>query len=145
MRSWLSFRRSLSTRRPEQDTLRRFLIHKYTATYGQCMCSMCQTKLPPQLLDVSHIKPRRELAPREYLNKHNVELMCKMCHRLFDIGQVAVAETSEIVIKPEMAGYDGLSISQMCGSPYIAFNKYNEHYLNWHYRNIFGGGGGGGC
>ena len=88
--------RYFSKLRPESSKLRRYLLHKYkTHSYG-CHCSMCLNIFPECLLEVAHLKPRRTMDSTELLDYNNVELMCRLCHSLYDKGHISVNYNTKI-------------------------------------------------
>jgi predicted restriction endonuclease len=83
-------KRFFSKCRPEAKTLRKTLIANYSKHPLGCHCSLCLSKYPLELLDMSHLKPRSVLKHKELRNISNVELMCKTCHSLYDGGIISI-------------------------------------------------------
>jgi hypothetical protein len=129
--------RYFSKLRPESSKLRRYLLHKYKTNLNGCHCSMCLNILPECLLEVAHLKPRRTMRSNELLDFNNVELMCRLCHSLYDKGHIGVNYNSKIMANDLLLNYNHLSILQKIGKPFSKYNSENSKFLEWHYLNMF--------
>lgn len=131
------FLRYFSSARPECQKFRKYLLNKYIHEYGGCHCSMCLNKLPPELLDMAHLKPRCVLNQAELQNIENVQFLCKMCHSIYDVGYVGVNQQGIIQINNKIIHYN-LLIQNQIGKLYSKYSNHNSQFLDWHYLNIFG-------
>jgi hypothetical protein len=132
-----SFYRYFSNVRPESAKLRRYLLDRDKVFNNEYKCSMCLYNFPLSLLHVAHLKPRNTMFTDELLNFNNIELMCKLCHSLYDYGHIGVNYNSIIVANDIILKYDHLCILKNIGQPYCKYNSHNSKFLNWHYENIF--------
>lgn len=130
------FYRYFSSFRSECQQLRKYLLKKYRVEYGGCHCSMCLQKLPHELLDTSHLKPRYSLHYDELKNIENVQFFCKMCHSIYDRGYISVNKSGIIESDNKINQYN-LSINKEIGNLYSKYSSNNSHFLDWHYLNIF--------
>lgn len=126
--------RYFSTVRPECSRLRKYLIEKYTADYGGCHCSMCLLNLPTNLLDMAHLKPRHVLTHPERKNHNCVELMCKMCHSIYDNGFLGVNECG--ILETKLI-HCRLPIFDKIGHIYSKYCIKNSHFFEWHYKYVY--------
>jgi len=129
--------RYFSSARPECQKFRKYLLEKYTKEHGFCHCSMCLNKLPPELLDMAHLKPRHVLNEIELKNMENVQFLCKMCHSIYDHGYLGVNQYGFINIHKKIIDFNLLIHNQM-GKLYSKYSNHNSRFLDWHYLNIFG-------
>ena len=131
------FIRLLSSKRPETRQLRNHLINKYNTDILGNHCSMCLQKYPLSLLDTAHLKPRYTLLDNELRELNNIEFMCKICHNLYDRGNISIDHKYNIIAHQDIFNYNHLHILANIGKIYSKVNKYNSNYLLWHYTNIF--------
>lgn len=131
------FIRLLSSKRPESHELRKHLIVKYSSDSLGSHCSMCLKKYPLSLLDTAHLKPRYTLQEHELKEVYNIEFMCKICHNLYDKGNISIDHKHNIIAKPNIFQYDHLHVLSKIGHTYSKINQFNAEYLLWHYTNIF--------
>lgn len=131
------YKRYFATLRPESVKLRKYLLEKYkTHSYG-FHCSMCLCSFPECLLHAAHLKPRNTMSSNELLDFNNVELMCKLCHSLYDYGHISVNYNAVIISNNLLLKYNHLSIINKVGTLYSKYNLKNSKFLEWHYKNIF--------
>jgi predicted restriction endonuclease len=130
------FCRYFSSLRPEYAKFRKYLVKKYIHEYGGCHCSMCLNRLPLELLDMAHLKPRYILNLDEIKNIENVQFLCKMCHSIYDRGYVSVNNVGIIESNNSIKNYT-LPILNQVGKIYSKYSNYNSQFLEWHYMNIF--------
>ena len=131
------FNRCFATIRPESAKLRKYLLEKYKKHSYGCHCSMCLYVFPECLLHAAHLKPRNTMSSTELLDFNNVELMCNLCHSLYDYGHISVNYNSEIILNPLLLKFNHLSIINKVGTLYSKYNSENSKFLEWHYENIF--------
>lgn len=131
------FIRSLSSKRYESQLLRNYLIKKYNLDKLGNHCSMCLKNYPLNLLDTAHLKPRYTLELHELKETNNIEFMCKICHNLYDAGNIGINNESIIVAKNSILKYKDLLIIQNLGNKYSKISNNNMKYLLWHYQNIY--------
>ena len=132
-----NFIRLLSSKRPESYELRNYLIKKYNSDVSGHHCSMCLKKYPLCLLDTAHLKPRYTMSSEQLRDLNNIEFMCKICHNLYDNGNISIDTKYKIVADSEIIHYTQLDIISHIGKIYSKVNMYNSEYLLWHYKNIF--------
>jgi predicted restriction endonuclease len=130
------FYRYFSSGRSEYNQFRKYLLKKYRVEYGGCHCSMCLNKLPAELLDTSHLKPRYSLTTNEFKNIENVQFFCKMCHSIYDRGYIGVNKSGIIESNNKIDQFN-LSIIKEIGNIYSKYSNNNSYFLEWHYLNIF--------
>ena len=128
-----------TTRRPEGRHLRSNLIVRRMTEgrHGECNCSMCSNTYPLFLLETAHLRPRHTLPKYERVSLDCVELMCRMCHSIYDNGFVGVGKEGTIVGRKDLTVYGHLPILSRIGRPYPFYNLRNEQYFSWHYEHVF--------
>lgn len=131
------FIRLFSSKRPESHELRKHLINKYNTDMLGNHCSMCLKKYPLSLLDTAHLKPRHTLHQNELKELNNIEFMCKICHNLYDRGNISIDTKYNIIANTNILQYSHLHVLANIGTNYSKINTYNSNYLLWHYMNIF--------
>ena len=136
-----SFRNSLmySTTRPEGRHLRSSLIIRRMSEgrHGECDCSLCSKTYPLFLLETAHLRPRHTLSKPERITLDCVELMCRVCHSIYDNGFVGVDKEGIIGGCKDLNVYGHLPILSRIGTPYPFYNLRNEQYFLWHYEHVF--------
>ena len=131
--------RMYSTSRPEGRLLRRRLIERRMIGY-ECDCSMCMRRYPLYLLETAHLRPRHTLSRSERQTLDCVELMCRICHSIYDNGFVSVNHQGTIQCREElMRQYDHLPILSSDGLAFPHYSLRNEPYFSWHYEHVFRG------
>ena len=73
------------SQRKYQKTLRNYLIKN-----KESKCILCNIEYPVEILETAHLKPNYLLNNIELSDEHNVELMCRNCHKFYDMGFVGV-------------------------------------------------------
>jgi|688.fasta_scaffold537704_2 predicted restriction endonuclease len=131
------FIRLFSSKRPESRELRKHLINKYNSDSLGYHCSMCLKQYPLSLLDTSHLKPRYTLQKHEYKSLNNIEFMCKICHNLYDKGNISIDRSHNIIAHSNILQFNHLHVLANVKQTYSKINKYNAEYLLWHFTNIF--------
>ena len=131
--------RMYSTSRPEGRLLRRRLISRRIVG-NECDCSMCMRQYPLYLLETAHLRPRHTLPKSERNTLDCVELMCRLCHSIYDNGLVSVDNKGVIQCREYLRQqYDHLPILLSDGLPFPHYNLRNEPYFSWHYEHVFVG------
>lgn len=124
--------------RPEAKYLRRMLLARRSGSIQtECACSLCSWRFPTFLLETAHLRPRHTLHVSERRSIDCVELMCRMCHCIYDNGHAGVHAGGNIVVSGCLHAYPKLPIHQCVGRPYPFYSVRNEKYFRWHYENIF--------
>ena len=122
---------SLKEVREEQQGLRKYLINNKAH-----MCIICDKKLPLDLLETAHIKPRYLLNHIEKNDNNIVEFMCRFCHKLYDAGDLGISSLGLLCVSHNITtnNYD-LEYNE--NKPIIYYNTKNNKYFDYHYRNIY--------
>lgn len=115
--------------RTEQCKLRDYLISNY-----QNICILCDKKLPLNLLETAHLKPRYILTLPEINDNNIVALMCRYCHKLYDDGMLGV-RAGILHLATELTNYD---LEYPILKKVKFFNPNNEKYFKYHFEKIFG-------
>ena len=115
------------SQRKYQKTLRKYLLENKKNT-----CILCNYNFPYNVLEAAHLKPNNILDKLELKDINNVELMCRNCHKFYDLGYIGVFNGT-IIKNKELLNYD-YNIS----NKYIDnYNFHNAKYYNYHFKNIF--------
>ena len=115
------------SQRKYQKTLRNYLLENKKNT-----CILCNYNFPYNVLEAAHLKPNNILDKLELKDTNNVELMCRNCHKFYDLGYISVFNGT-IIKNKELLNYD-YNIS----NKYIDnYNFHNAKYYNYHFKNIF--------
>ena len=115
--------------RPEQKYLRKFLIDNFNTS-----CVICKKKLPPYLLECSHIKPRSLLCDNQLKDTNNVLFLCKYCHAMYDNGDIGINDYN-IEFSNYILDFEDLHLDEI--KYFENDNENNKIYLKYHYNNIF--------
>ena len=126
------FRRTygLKETRPEQSALRNHCMTNRPHT-----CIICYKQLHECHLETAHLKPRGMLNAMEMADKHVAELMCRLCHPLYDAGMLGVL-SGVLCVSSEYSegGYD---VKYTAGTVIEAYSESNKQYFDYHYANIY--------
>ena len=115
------------SQRKYQRSLRNYLIET-----KENKCILCIQYFPINVLETAHLKPNSILNEIELKDKNNVELMCRNCHKFYDLGYISIFNGT-IIKNKELLTYN-YNIS----NKYIDnYNFKNAHYYNYHFRHIF--------
>ena len=107
-------------------------LRKYLLNHKKNKCILCNYDFPFEVLETAHLKPNYLLDKLELNDENNVELMCRNCHKFYDLGYVGVFNGS-IIKNKALLKYD-YNIS----NKYIDnYNFHNSKYFNYHFKNIF--------
>ena len=113
--------------RKYQLSLRNYLLNN-----KKNRCVLCNYDFPFEVLETAHLKPTYLLDKLELKDENNVELMCRNCHKFYDLGYIGVFNGC-IIKNKEVLKYD-YNIS----NKYIDnYNFQNTKYFNYHFKNIF--------
>lgn len=113
--------------RQEQTNIRKYLLNT-----REHKCYICNKKLPSDLLEAAHLKPRCILNNHEKYDNNIAELFCLFCHKLYDKGLIGIFDKI-LKISAKINNFD-LDYNNINN---IKTNEGNEKYFNYHYKYIF--------
>lgn len=119
----------VTKRRREQPKLRKYLLNR-----GELeVCAICGTSLPPEFLDVAHIK-KRSLASDEERQDENIVLpMCTFgCDTLFEYGWIGVDDGIVVPIRKDGTDWLVNKISELLGKRVPSWYGPAQVYFRWH-------------
>ena len=121
---------SLKEVREEQQKLRKYLINN-----KQQLCIICDKRLPLDLLETAHLKPRYLLNYIEKNDNNVVEFMCRYCHKLYDDGHLGIYNGLLCVSQSLTKNSYDLEYNE--NKEIIYYNTKNNKYFDYHCKNIY--------
>jgi len=118
--------RSLSERKYQRS------LRKYLLSNKKNKCILCNNNFPYEVLETAHLKPNYLLNNIELSDEHNVELMCRNCHKFYDLGYITVFNGS-IIKNKQLLKYNYNILNKYIDN----YNFNNSHYFNYHFKYIF--------
>ncbi|TLM86170.1 HNH endonuclease [Pseudarthrobacter sp. NamE5] len=111
----------------------RFLRNQQLRRWGS-RCSLCDRRLPEELLVAAHIKPRWACSEDERMDTLNVSMLACLfgCDALFELGYVAVDGQGSI--ERGHRSTDGVEdrVADIVGRPCRAHRDGSRKYFEWH-------------
>ena len=121
---------SLKEVREEQQKLRKYLINN-----KQQLCIICDKRLPLDLLETAHLKPRYLLNCIEKNDNNVAEFMCRFCHKLYDDGCLGIY--NGLLCVSQSLTNNNYDLEYNENKQIIYYNTKNNKYFDYHYKYIY--------
>lgn len=121
---------SLKEVREEQQKLRNFLKNN-----KEQLCIICDKRLPLDLLETAHLKPRYLLNYIEKNDNNVSEFMCRYCHKLYDDGHLGIY--NGLLCVSQFLTKNNYDLEYNENKQIIYYNTKNNKYFDYHYRYIY--------
>ncbi|QDG90749.1 HNH endonuclease [Pseudarthrobacter sp. NIBRBAC000502770] len=111
----------------------RFLRNQQLWRWGS-RCSLCDRRLPEELLVAAHIKPRWACSEEERMDTLNVSMLACLfgCDALFELGYVVVNGQGRLERGDRSTEGVEDRVADMVGRPCRAHREGSRNYFEWH-------------
>jgi predicted restriction endonuclease len=134
---WRSIQRrkcfKLKEIRKEQSSLRNLLL----TGNNENMCIFCIRKFPNMLIELSHVKPRCKCNYHEIKDIGNLQLVCRICHRLFDDGLICISSEGKKIKSNTLSNEDVIHYIENGLTTDVVLNDKQKIYYKYHNNTIF--------